>query len=329
VRIAFFGTHAFERAAFELENRAAGHAITFLDPRLEASTAPLASGHDVACSFVNDSVNAQAIEGLLACGIRLLALRSAGHDHVDGAAARRLGLPVVHVPDYSPHAVAEHAVALTLALCRNIHRAYVRVRDANFSLEGLVGFNLHGKTVGIVGTGRIGALAAQIFWAFGCQVIANDVRPDRLLESRLGLRYVDLDMLWRQSDVVSLHVPLTEATRHLVGASALATMKPEARLVNTARGAIVDTQALVDALKRGAIGGAALDVYEHEKGLFFEDHSNTGIADDLLARLVTMPNVIVTSHQGFLTKEALRSIARTTLANVTAFAEGRLENRVA
>jgi len=328
MKIALFDTHQYDRDAFEAAVRN-GHSITFLEPRLTPETATLPRGYEAVCSFVNDELNEPALKILLDGGTRLLALRSAGYNHVDLAAAARLGLTVVRVPEYSPYAVAEHAVGLVLALNRKIHRAYARVREWNFSLDGLVGFDLHGKTVGIVGTGRIGHVAAGIFHGFGCRVLAFDLRPDPALASEFGVRYVDLPELYRESDVISLHVPLTPATYHMIDANALAAMKPGVMLVNTGRGALIDSRALIDALKTGHLGAAGLDVYEEEEGVFFEDLSNRILEDDVLARLLTFPNVLITSHQAFLTKEALEKIARVTLENVTAFERGEpLRNEV-
>jgi len=320
MKIAFFDTHRYDRESFEAAAAAPGcsHQITFLEPRLTRDTAALAREHQAVCAFVNDALDAGALATLREGGVQLIALRSAGYNHVDLAAAERLGLPVVRVPEYSPHAVAEHAVALVLALNRKIHRAYARVREWNFSLEGLVGFDLHGKTVGIVGTGRIGQAAARIFLGFGSRLLAYDLRPDPALASQ-GVRYVELQELYRESDVISLHVPLTPATRHLIDGRALVAMKRGATLVNTGRGALIDSRALIDALKAGHLGAAGLDVYEEEEGIFFQDLSGQVLQDDVLARLLTFPNVLVTSHQGFLTREALANIARTTLENVTAF----------
>jgi D-lactate dehydrogenase len=301
----------------------------FLEPRLTRETAPLARDHEVVCSFVNDRVDAATLELLHSGGSRLIALRSAGYNHVDLSAAHRLGLRVVRVPEYSPHAVAEHAVALLLALNRKIHRAYARVREWNFSLEGLVGFDLHGKTVGVVGTGRIGQAAARIFHGFGCRVLAHDPRPVASLVSAAGVRYAPLQELYAEADIVSLHVPLTPATYHLIDAPALASMKPGVFLINTGRGALIDSRALIAALKTGRLGAAGLDVYEEEEGIFFHDLSDRVLLDDVLARLLTFPNVLITSHQGFLTHEALASIARITLENIDAFRRGEvLRNEV-
>ena len=322
MRLAVFDTHRFDREALEAANARYGHTLVFFEPRLTNQTARLAQGFEAVCSFVNDTLNAQALEVLHAGGTRLVALRSAGYNHVDLVAAGRLGFRVVRVPEYSPYAVAEHAVALVLALNRRIHQAYARVRDWNFSLDGLVGFDLHGKTVGVVGTGRIGRAAARIFHGFGCRLLCFDAAPDAALERELGVRYVPLDTLYREADIISLHVPLTPGTHHLVNAGALEKMKRGVVLINTGRGALIDSRALIEALKRGHIGAAGLDVYEEEEGIFFQDLSGQVLQDDVLARLLTFPNVLVTSHQAFLTREALGNIAGTTLASVQAFERG-------
>lgn len=321
MKVAFFDTHLYERAVVEAANAQFGHTITFIETRLHTATAPLAAGHDAVCAFVNDRLDAPCLTALAGFGVRAIALRSAGYNHVDLAAAASLGLPVLRVPEYSPHAVAEHAVALLLTLNRKIHRAHNRVREWNFGLDGLVGFDLHGKTVGIVGTGRIGRAAAAIFLGFGCRVIATDLEVDRSLEAK-GLRYVALPELLQQAQVITLHVPLTPATHHLIDAAALAVMQPGALLINTSRGALIDSRALIAALKSGRLGGAGLDVYEEEAGIFFSDLSDRVLQDDVLARLLTFPNVLVTSHQGFLTHEALANIAETTLRNLKDVEEG-------
>jgi D-lactate dehydrogenase len=314
-KIVLFGVHQYERERFEAANADHGHELTFLEPRLTAATAKLAHGHDAVCSFVNDKVDAQTLEQLSMLGIKLIALRCAGYNHVDLEAAARFNIPVVRVPEYSPYAVAEHAVALILALNRKIHRAYARVREWNFSLDGLEGFDLHGKTVGVVGTGRIGRAFARIALGFGCIVLAYDAAPDAELRAS-GVRYVEFDELLKASRIVSLHVPLTPGTHHMLGSEQLAKMMPDALLINTGRGALIDSKALIGALKTGRLGGAGLDVYEEEGGVFFEDLSNKVLEDDTLARLLSFPNVIVTSHQGFLTRDALDSIAKVTLHNV-------------
>jgi D-lactate dehydrogenase len=322
VKIAVFDTHPYERHALEAANERFAQSLTFFEPRLTSATASLAAGFPVVCAFVNDRLDRATLQRLREGGVGLVALRSAGYNHVDLEAAADLGLRVVRVPEYSPYAVAEHAVALILALNRRIHRAFNRVREANFSLDGLVGFDMHGKTAGVVGTGRIGAVMARILHGFGCRLLAYDLQPHPQLVEDLELQYVDLSELYRESDIVSLHVPLTPASRHLVDAAALASMKQGVMLINTSRGALIDTRALIDALKEGHVGAAGLDVYEEEEGIFFRDLSDQVLQDDVLARLLTFPNVLVTSHQAFLTKEALASIASITLASVRAFERG-------
>jgi D-lactate dehydrogenase len=329
MKLAVFDTHEYDRDALVAANERYGHDLVFLEPRLTRETASLAAGFPAVCSFVNDRVDAQVLGLLRHGGTRLLALRSAGYNHVDLAEAGRLGMVVVRVPEYSPHAVAEHTVALILALNRKIHRAYNRVREANFSLDGLVGFDLFGKVCGIVGTGRIGAVVARILRGFGCQLLGFDRAPNGTLATELGIRYTDMPTMYREADVISLHLPLTPSSHHLIDAAAFAQMKPGVLLINTGRGALVDTRALIGALKRGQVGAAGLDVYEEEEGLFFRDLSDQVLQDDVLARLLTFPNVLVTSHQAFLTREALANIAETTLANVRAFERGeRLVNEV-
>lgn len=329
MRVAVFDTHRYDREALEEANQGRGHEFVFFEPRLTRETAALAAGFGAVCSFVNDALDAAALEILAAAGVRLIALRSAGYNHVDLEAAERLGLAVTRVPAYSPHAVAEHAAALVLALNRKVHRSYARVREWNFSLEGLVGFDLHGKTVGVVGTGHIGAVAARIFHGFGCRLLGYDLHQDGRLAAALGLHYVPLEVIYREADVITLHVPLTPTTYHLIDAAALARMKRGVILINTGRGALIDSRALIDALKSGHVGGAGLDVYEEEEGIFFQDLSSRVLKDDTLARLLTFPNVLITSHQGFLTREALAAIAGTTLDSVDAFARGEpLRNAV-
>lgn len=321
--VAVYDTKPYDREV--LLRTAAGRPLEwrFLEFRLTRETAPTARGADAVCVFVNDELDAPCLQALAAQGVRLVALRCTGFNQVDLPAARAAGLTVTRVPVYSPHAVAEHAVALLLALNRKIHRAFNRVRELNFSLNGLVGFDLHGKTAGVFGTGKIGRLVAQILRGFGMRVLAYDPHPDRPWADALGVEYTDASSLAGFSDVVSLHLPLTPETRHLIRAETLDLMKPGAILVNVSRGALIDTRALIEALKRGQLGGVALDVYEEEEGIFFEDLSGQVLQDDDLARLLTFPNVLITSHQAFLTLEALDDIARTTLANLQALADGK------
>lgn len=324
MKIAFFDTHHFEREVFEPRGREAAFEIQFIEAKLNSVTAELARGSDAVCCFVNDRLDHEVLTKLKSYGIRLIALRSAGFNHIDLKAAAELDLHVVRVPAYSPASVAEHAVALMLTLNRKIHRAYQRVRELNFSLEGLVGFDMAGKTAGVIGTGRIGRVTARILSGFGCRVLLYDLIPDPAFAQSIcgGARYVGLDEIYRESDLISLHVPLTPETRHMIDSAAIERMKPTVLLINTGRGALVETKALIAALKHHRIGGAGLDVYEEEAEIFFSDHSNEGIDDDLMARLITFPNVIVTSHQAFLTQEALANIAATTVQSLGEFERG-------
>jgi len=321
MRIAFFSTHRFDRQFFDAANRVTHHDIDYLEPRLVSATASLAAGAPAVCAFVNDTLDEATLRHLASGGTKMIALRSAGFNNVDLAAARTLGLTVARVPAYSPHSVAEHAVALILTLNRKIHRAYIRVRDGNFSLDGLLGFDLHTRTAGVVGTGKIGAIVAKILSGFGCRILAYDIAQNPECVA-LGARYVTLDELWAQSDIVTLHAPLTSKTRYMIDAATIAKMKPGVMIVNTSRGALVDTFALIEGLKSGKVGYVGLDVYEEEEQLFFQDLSSHVITDDVFARLLTFPNVLVTAHQAFFTSEALTVISETTLRNVTAFERG-------
>lgn len=325
MRTILFSTQTYDRDSFlacssDLD-------LHFQPARLTLDTAALAQGHAVVCAFINDDLSAPVLACLAEGGTQLIALRSAGYNHVDLHAAQQLGLTVVRVPAYSPHAVAEHAVALVLALNRRLHRAYNRTREGDFSLHGLTGFDLVGKRVGVVGTGQIGEVFARIMAGFGCALLAYDPYPNPAVEA-LGGRYVPLDELLAESDIVSLHCPLNDGTRYLVNSHSLQRMKRGAMLINTGRGALVETPALIEALKSGQLGYLGLDVYEEEANLFFEDRSDLPLQDDVLARLLTFPNVIVTAHQAFLTREALAAIARTTLDNISAWASGAPVNRV-
>jgi len=320
MKIAVFSTKPYDRRFLDAANSEAGHELVFLDSRLSRETAAAASGAQAVCVFVNDTLDKPVLAALAAQGIRLVALRCAGFNNVDLAAARELGMTVARVPEYSPSAVAEHTAALILTLNRKTHRAYARVREGNFALDGLLGFDLHGRTVGIVGTGRIGAAFARIALGFGCRVLASDPEPDPDCET-LGVRYVPLDELLANADILSLHCPLTPETHHLIDSGAIARMREGVMVINTSRGAVIDTRAAVDALKSGRIGSLGLDVYEEEADLFFENLSNTVIQDDIFARLLTFPNVLITGHQAFFTEEALSRIAETTIANVSGFEE--------
>jgi D-lactate dehydrogenase len=321
MRVVFFSTQPYDRTFFDQANAGLGHEVTYLEPRLTAATSRLAAGFPAVCAFVNDVLDREVLTALAAGGTRVIALRSAGFNHVDLQAAAALGLRVVRVPAYSPHAVAEHTVALILALNRKTYRAYARVREGNFALNGLLGFDLHGRTAGIVGTGQIGTGVARILAGFGCRLIGHDLHPNPECIA-LGMRYASLDELWADADVITLHTPLTPATRHVVNAAAIARMKRGVMLINTSRGWLVDTQAAINGLKSGHIGYLGLDVYEEEERLFFRDLSAAVIQDDVFARLLTFPNVLITAHQGFFTHEALTAIAETTLANLTQLERG-------
>lgn len=320
MRVAVFSTKPYDRIFLDRANERHRHELTYLDARLTAETAPLAEGFDAVCAFVNDRVDTEVLRLLQMRGIRLVALRSAGFNNVDLPEAQRLGITVARVPAYSPHAVAEHAVALVLSLNRMTHRAYNRVREGNFSLDGLLGFDLHGKTVGVVGTGQIGLIFADIMHGFGCRIVASDPMPNP--DAKAFLEYVSLERLLAEADIVSLHCPLTPETDHLIDAEAIARMKDGVMLINTGRGRVVDTRAVIDGLKNGKIGRLGLDVYEEEEQLFFQDLSQRVIADDLFMRLTTFPNVLITGHQAFFTAEALTNIADTALANISAFESG-------
>ncbi|MEN3941690.1 2-hydroxyacid dehydrogenase [Prosthecobacter sp. SYSU 5D2] len=316
--IAFYDTKQYDREAVLAAPGAEALNWTFHDFRLTAETASTAAGAEAVCVFVNDRLDRPCLEKLASAGVKLAALRCAGFNQVDLPAARELGIAITRVPAYSPHAVAEHAVALLMTLNRKIHRSFNRVREHNFSLAGLVGFDLYGKTVGIVGTGKIGRCTAQIFRGFGTRVLAHDPFPVSDWAAENNIEYTSMETLLKESDVVSLHLPLTPETHHLLNGQTLAQMKPGAYLVNSSRGKLVDTTALIESLKSGHIGGVALDVYEEEEGIFFEDLSGHVLQDDTLALLLSLPNVLITSHQAFLTQEALGEIARVTVANVSA-----------
>ncbi|MCB0361865.1 MAG: 2-hydroxyacid dehydrogenase [Bdellovibrionales bacterium] len=319
MKVAFFDTHAFEKPIFTTQNESFKFELDFLETRLNSSTASLAKGCKVVCSFVNDKIDRKCIEALNEIGVQLIALRSAGFNHVDLEAAQSNSLIIARVPGYSPHAVAEYTIGLLLSLNRKIHKSYLRVRELNFSLDGLVGFDLCGKTVGILGTGKIGSIVAEILSAFGCRVLCNDQFPSPKLKEHAQIQYVDCEKLCRESDVISLHVPLTPETHHILNEKMISHMKKGVFIINTGRGALIDSKALISALKSGHVGGAALDVYEEEEAVFFQDVSDKVLQDDTLARLLTFPNVLISSHQAFLTKEALVNIAQTTLENIAAF----------
>jgi D-lactate dehydrogenase len=323
IRTVVFDAKPYDRDPLQQASAGAGIDWRFMDCRLSVETSAAATGAQAVCIFVNDHADRPCLEALKALGVKHVALRCAGFNGVDLVAAKELGLVVTRVPAYSPYAVAEHAVALLLALNRKIPRANNRVHDLNFSLNGLVGFDLHGKTAGIVGTGKIGRITAQILRGFGMRVLAYDPFPSPDWAVEHGIEYTDPRTLASQCEVISLHTPLTPETHHIIRRESLDLMKPGTILINVSRGALIDTRALIDALKAGRLGGVALDVYEEEEGVFFEDLSGQILHDDDLARLLTFPNVLITAHQAFLTKEALSEIARVTVANLTAGAEGR------
>jgi len=318
MRVAVYSTRPYDRHALDRANNDQRHQFVYLEARLDASTLPTAEGADAVCAFVNDHLDAVVLRGLHRLGVQLLVLRCAGFNHVDLQAASDLGIAVGRVPEYSPHAVAEYTAALVLTLNRKNHRAHARVREGNFALDGLLGFDLHGRTVGVVGTGKIGECFCRIMAGFGCHLLAFDPRPNPACEA-LGARYVPLPELLAASDVISLHCPLTPQTRHLIGSAALAIVKRGAMLINTSRGAVVDARAAIEALKSGALGSMGLDVYEEEGDLFFRDLSAEVIQDDVFARLLTLPNVVITGHQAFFTEDALAAIAGVTMANLDAF----------
>ncbi len=323
MKVAVFSSKQYDRTHLDFANEQEGrHALSYFDAHLDAQTAVLANGFDVACVFVNDQLDREVLTMLRAGGVSLVTTRSAGFNHIDVAAAAELGITVSRVPAYSPYAVAEHAAGLILTLNRKFHRAYARVREGNFSLEGLCGFDLHGRIVGVVGTGTIGVAFARIMNGFGCKLIAFDPKPNDACK-QFNLQYVSIEELFRESDIISLHCPLVPATRHLINAESIAKMKSGVMIINTGRGALVDTPAVVRGLKSEKIGFLGLDVYEEEEQLFFEDLSTRVIQDDVFMRLLTFPNVVVTAHQGFFTEEALRAIAHTTIANINGFSAGK------
>ncbi|MFO7962927.1 MAG: 2-hydroxyacid dehydrogenase [Desulfobacterales bacterium] len=318
MKVAVFSTKSYDKRFLLEANERQDHEFVFFESRLNRETVSVAGGFPAVCIFVNDRLDSETIKQLSESGTRLIALRCAGFNNVDISAAENNGIQVVRVPAYSPHAVAEHTVALLLSANRKIHRAYSRVREGNFSLEGLLGFDLHGKTVGIIGTGKIGTIVAQLLNGFGCRLFAHDIHPNSVCE-KIGVQYTSLEHLFDASDIITLHCPLTPDTHHLIDQKALDRMKKGIILINTSRGSIIDTRAVIAGLKSEKIGNLALDVYEEEADLFFEDLSNKVIRDDVFARLLTFPNVVITAHQGFFTEEALRNIAETTVENIREF----------
>ncbi len=328
LKIAFFDAKPYDREFFDKANKEFGFEIKYFQSRLSENNVIVTKGTDAICIFVNDIINKEMADELYDNGITLVALRSAGYNNVDlGSVFGRIH--VVRVPDYSPNAVAEHAVALILSLNRKIHKAYYRTRDSNFNINGLLGFDMAGRTAGIIGTGKIGVLVSKILKGFDMKVIAYDKFPNMKNEKKYGFTYVDLDTLYKESDIVTLHCPLTPETMHIIDKSSIKKMKDGVMIINTGRGKLINTVDLIAALKKGKVGSAGLDVYEEESEYFFEDYSSTIIRDDVLARLLTFPNVLITSHQGFFTKEALQNIAETTLSNIRLyFDKNKLPNEI-
>lgn len=322
MRVGVFSTRRYDRDFLDTANHGR-HEFQFFESRLHSGTLKLTEGLNAVCVFVNDCLDAPTLQGLHANGIPFVVLRCTGFNNVDLVTAAELGIRVARVPAYSPDAVAEHALGLMLCLNRGIHRAHARVREGNFELHGLLGFDLHRRTIGIIGTGRIGVVLAKMMRAMGCNVVAYDPFPNQVCRD-LGVSYVSLEELYSQSDVISLHCPLTPETYHLIDREAIRSMRPAVMLINTSRGGLIDTRAVIDGLKSGHVAYLGIDVYEEEGDLFFQDLSSTVIQDDVFARLLTFPNVLVTAHQGFFTREAMIHIAGTTVANLDAFAAGTL-----
>jgi D-lactate dehydrogenase len=328
IKMAVFSTKNWVVDSFNVVNDRYKFELSYFESRMYKKTVPLAEGFDAVCVFVNDVLDAEVIEGLHKAGVKLIALRCAGFNNVDIEKAKELGMGVVRVPAYSPYAVAEHTLGLILSLNRKYHKAHSRVRDGNFALDGLLGFDLHGKTIGLIGTGKIGQIFSQLISGFGCRVIAYDKFPNKELKEK-GMEYVDLQELYKQSDIISLHCPLTHETFHMINEYAIAAMKDGVMIVNTSRGPLVDTNAVIEGLKKGKVGYLGLDVYEEEEELFFEDLSETVIQDDQFVRLQTFPNVLITAHQAFFTKEAVLNISETTFSNVKEYlGKGTSENQV-
>lgn len=313
MKITFYDTHGFDHAVFEEQNKKYHFEFQFLELILNEHTALLAKGSDVICAFVNDKIDERCLEVLHTQGVKMVAMRSAGINNIDLKAAQKYQISVTRVPGYSPNSIAEFSLGILLCLNRKIHKSYMRVKELNFSLDGLIGFDLQGKTVGVIGTGKIGSIFARVVKAMGCKVLAYDNIKGSEFE------YVELEQIFKQSDIISLHIPLTPETKHIINAESLNKMKKGVYIINTSRGALIDTKALITKLKDQTIGGVALDVYEEEENFFFRDLSEKGVDDDILARLLTFPNVLITSHQAFLTKEALQNIAETTLKNINEF----------
>lgn len=325
MKVAVFSTKSYDREFLSAANAAAGgeHELVFFDARLEPKTALLSAGFSAICGFVNDDMGAETLELLAHQGIRFVVLRSTGFNNVDLDTAAKLGIKVARVTTYSPFSVAEHAVGLILMLNRKLYRAYNRVRDDNFSLDGLLGFDLHGRTVGVVGTGKIGLIFAQIMHGFGCQLLGYDPYPNPRFEAIGAARYVQLPELLENADIISLHLPLFPETHYIINAETIDQMKPGVMLINTSRGGLINTRAVIEGIKSGKIGYLGIDVYEQEDSLFFEDLSDTVIQDDDFQLLQSFSNVVITAHQGFFTRNALEDITRTTIANLSDFEQGR------
>lgn len=328
MKLAVFSSKAWVKESFIPVNSEYGYDITFFEPRLNIDTVSLAQGHDAICVFVNDVMDGAVLARLNDMGVKLIALRNAGFNNVDIATAQQLGIRVVRVPAYSPYAVAEHTLGLILSLNRKFHRAYTRVRDSNFALDGLLGFDLNGKTVGVVGTGKIGRIFAGLMKGLNCRILGYDKFPNQEAKD-MGMEYVDLPQLYREADIISLHCPLTHETYHMINEYAISAMKTGVMIINTSRGPLIDTNAVIEGLKSGKVGYLGLDVYEEEQDLFFENLSDTVIQDDQFVRLLTFPNVLITGHQAFFTKEAIDNIARTTFGNIKqVIEEGSSPNEV-
>lgn len=328
MKIAFYNSKKYDRQFFDQANVVSRHQITYIESKLDLDTVFLAKGHDAVCTFVNDQITSPVLEILKKSSVKLIALRCAGFNQVDLRKAKELDIPVVRVPAYSPYAVAEHTFALILSLNRKTHHAFNRVREGDFSLDGLLGFDLHGKNIGVVGAGKIGLCVCQIAKGFGMNVFVFDKNINDQVK-QIGGQYVEIDTLFRQSDIITLHCPLNPQTQYLINEKSIATMKKRVMLINTSRGAVMDTKAVVAALKTGQVGSLGIDVYEQEADLFFEDKSLEILQDDLFARLISFPNVLVTGHQAFFTHDALTKIAETTLQNISQIEKSvKCENRV-
>lgn len=324
MKIAVFNTKPYDKKFLSEANAAYQHDLTFFEVHLNQVTCKLAFGYDAVCAFVNDELNKEVLASLAKEGTRLIALRCAGFNNIDVEAAHNLNLTIARVPAYSPHGVAEHAVAMMLALNRKIHRAHNRVREGNFSLDGLIGFEMHGKTAGIIGTGKIGTLTAKILFGFSMNILAYDPFPNNELKA-MGVTYVELDKIYSLSDIITLHLPLMHETHHIINDQSVSKMNDGVMLINTSRGGLINTKSVIKGLKSGKIGYLGLDVYEEEGDLFFEDFSGNVLQDDVFARLLTFPNVVITGHQAFFTNTALKNIAETTLKNISDFRNGEIE----